>query len=574
MAKKEPLSANEKIKAKSHYLRGTIAEDLSKISTGSMSEENQQLLKFHGTYQQDNRDERANRRKKKLEKAYSFMIRIRVPGGYSTSKQWIAMDQMADQYGNGAMKLTTRQAFQQHGVIKHNLKLTMQNINKAAMDSIAACGDVNRNVMCHPYYYNTKINKELLKVSQEISDHLTPKTNAYHEIWLDSEKVVSTKKEIEPIYGKTYLPRKFKIAIAVPPHNDVDVYANDLGFVAIIKEEKLLGFNVLVGGGMGMTHGMSETFPRLADVIGFVPTSQVVEVAEKVVLVQRDHGNRENRKLSRLKYTIERLGLENFTTKLNKLLSKKLTPAKPFKFKSNSDNYGWIEDEKGNSYCTLFVEGGRLKNTEKLKMKTALKEIAQIHNGGFWLTGNQNVVINNVSKKQKRAVEKIINTYNLIPKVAHSELRLSSIACVSLPTCGLALTEAERFLPSVVTDLEKVMEEEGLSKQAITIRMTGCPNGCGRPFLGEIAFVGRSAGKYNIYLGASFVGDRLNKLYKVNVLADQLVLLLAPIIKDYAANKKAKESFGAFVLRKNYVKETKQGNQFHKNLSDKVAVLD
>ena len=366
----------------------------------------------------------------------------------------------------------------------------IKEINDTAMDTIAACGDVNRNVMCNPNPHLSEIHAEVLKVSQDISDHLTPQTGAYHEIWLDGEKVESSKEEEEPIYGKTYLPRKFKIAVAVPPSNDVDIHANDLSFVAIVEKGKLVGFNIAVGGGMGMTHGVEETYPRLADIIGFVPTDKVVDAAEKVVMVQRDFGNRENRKRARLKYTIDDRSPEWFTEKLNEYLGYDIEPARDFVFEDNGDRFGWVEDASGNFHLNLFISGGRVVDSPAYPLKTGLLEIAKIHKGDFRLTANQNLIISNISPAERPKIEKLLEEYKILNSHERSALRLNSIACVSLPTCGLALAEAERYLPNLVDDLEETVEECGLRHDAITIRMTGCPNGCGRPFLAEIAFVG------------------------------------------------------------------------------------
>ncbi len=560
------LSANEYIKIDSNYLRGTIAEGLADLSTGSMVEDDQQLLKFHGTYQQDDRDIRAGRRKHKLEKAYSFMIRIRVPGGVATSHQWLETDRLATQYANGTIKLTTRQAFQFHGIIKTNLKRTIAEINQAAMDTIAACGDVNRNVMCNPNPYLSEIHAQALKTAQEISTHLTPQTRAYHEIWLDGEKVESSEEDIEPIYGKTYLPRKFKITIAIPPSNDVDIYANCLSFIAIVEGEKLVGYNVAVGGGMGSTHGNEATYPRIADVIGFCTPEQVVDVAEKVVLVQRDFGDRTDRKHSRFKYTVDDKGPDWILAKLNEYLGYKLEPARDFKFEDNGDRYGWVEDANGNSHLTLFIAGGRVLDTPNYPMRTGLREIAKVHDGDFRLTANQNLIIANISPAKRPEIERLLEQYGIKDSHLESALRLNSLTCVALPTCGLALAEAERFMPELLTELEESLEENGLRHDAITIRMTGCPNGCARPFISEIGFVGRGPDRYNLYLGGGHAGQRLSKLYREDILSSQIRPLLAPIFSHYAKQRNDGEHFGDFCIREGYVAATVQGPDFHKNI--------
>ena len=563
----QKLAANETIKIRSNYLRGTIKEGLADLSTGAMSEDDQQLLKFHGTYQQDDRDLRPNRRKHKLDKAYSFMIRIRVPGGVATPQQWLETDRLATQFANSTIKLTTRQAFQFHGIIKSNLKRTIAEINQAAMDTIAACGDVNRNVMCNPNPYLSEVHAEVLKVSQQISDHLTPATRAYHEIWLDGEKVKSSEEDFEPIYGKTYLPRKFKITVAVPPSNDVDIYANCLSFIAIVEGGKLVGFNVAVGGGMGMTHGAEDTYPRLADVIGFCTVDQVTDVAEKVVMVQRDFGCRSERKHARMKYTVDDHGPDWILAKLNEYLGYDLEPVREFKFEDNGDRYGWVEGVNGKWNLTLFIQGGRVLDTPSYPMRTGLREIAKIHDGDFRLTANQNLMIANITAAKRPEIEKLLEQYGIKDSHLESALRLNSLACVALPTCALSLAEAERYLPDLLTELEEIIEEAGLRHDAITIRMTGCPNGCARPYISEIGFVGRSPGCYNVYLGGGFAGQRLSKLYRENHPGTEIKELLAPIIRRYAKERNEGERFGDFCIRAGYVAATEQGKDFHKNVA-------
>jgi sulfite reductase (NADPH) hemoprotein beta-component len=560
------LSANEGIKTRSNYLRGTIAEGLADLSTGSLSEDDQQLLKFHGSYQQDDRDLRPDRRKHRLEKAFSFMLRIRLPGGVATPHQWLETDRMAMQYANETIKLTTRQAFQLHGVIKSNLKRTIKEINDCAMDTIAACGDVNRNVMCNPNPFLSSVHAEVIQAARDISTHLTPQTRAYHEIWLDGEKVQTSEEEQEPIYGKTYLPRKFKITIAVPPSNDVDIFANDLSFIAIVENGKVVGYNVAIGGGMGMTHGNEATYPRIADVIGYCPAEKVVDVAEKVLMVQRDYGDRTDRKHSRLKYTVQDYGVDWFLKQINTYLGYDLEPTRPYHFEDNGDRYGWVEDEAGNFHFTLFVSGGRVLDTPTYPMLTGLREIAKIHDGDFRLTANQNLMIANVSAKKRSEVEALLEKYGMHRAHELSAMRLATIACVALPTCGLALAEAERYLPEVITNLEEKLEEYGLRHDAITVRMTGCPNGCGRPFISEIGFVGRGPDRYNVYLGGGHAGQRLSKLYRQDVAAGEIIDLLSPILKRYAKEADEGEHFGDFVIRTGYVNATVQGDDFHKNI--------
>ncbi len=564
----KPLSPNEGVKTRSRYLRGTLAEGLADTSTGSLAEDDQIVLKFHGTYQQDDRDVRADRRKHRLERAFSFMTRIRLPGGVITPSQWLASDEMCTNFGNGTIKLTTRQAIQLHGIIKTNLKRTIKQINDVAMDTIAACGDVNRNVMCNPNPYLSAIHAEVLRDARGISTHLTPRTRAYHEVWLDGEKVSSSEQEEEPIYGKTYLPRKFKIAIAVPPSNDVDIFANDLSFIAIVEEGKLVGYNVAVGGGMALTHGNEATYPRIADVIGFCPVEKIVDVAEKVLLVQRDYGDRVDRKHARLKYTVHDHGVPWFLGKLNEYLGYEIEAARPYQFDDNGDRFGWVEDANGNSHFTLYVCGGRVVDRPDYALRTGLREIAKVHTGDFRLTANQNLMIANVTPAQRPVLEALMEEYGIHRSHQQSGMRLSSIACVALPTCGLALAESERFLPDVVSKVEETLEEVGLRHDAITIRMTGCPNGCGRPFISEIGLVGRSPNRYNVYLGGGHAGDRLSKLFRDDVPGEEIAGILAPVLRDYAQARNEGEHFGDFVIRAGYVKATIQGDDFHKNLGN------
>jgi len=557
--KPKKLSANEGIKENSDFLRGTISESLLDDSTGSIPASDAQLTKFHGTYLQDDRDKRMSLIKEKKEKAFSFMIRVRVPGGVCTPKQWIGIDDLSDKFADGTLKLTTRQAFQLHGILKRNLKQTMKEINDTLLDTLAACGDVNRNVMSPANPFESKLHGQALDIAQQIHDHLTPQTSAYAEIWLDGEKTAIGESEVEPIYGKTYLPRKFKIAVALPPRNDVDVFSNCLGFVGIPDGEKIIGYNVLVGGGLGMTHGKTATFPRLADVIGFCKPEQVVQVSEEVVKIQRDHGDRSDRRHARLKYTIEDRGVEWFKEELNKRLGWNLEPTKDFYFESTTDRYGWNEDSDGHWTYGLFVEGGRLR----AKAKEAVRLIAEKIDCEFRLTANQNLVIARVSPESKLEIDKIFKEYEVTDSLSLSALRLNSIACTALPTCSLALAESERYLPSLIDELDGIIGELGLRDESIAIRSTGCPNGCGRPYLGEIGLVGKAPGKYNLYLGAGLVGMRLNKLYRPAIPHEEIISELRPVLEDFSKHRLESETFGDFCIRKEYVKETGQGSDFH-----------
>jgi sulfite reductase (NADPH) hemoprotein beta-component len=566
---KEP-SRNERIKEASDYLRGTLAEGLAEEITGAIVEDDQQLVKFHGMYLQDDRDLRGERGKKKMEKAFSFMLRVRIPGGVLTPAQWLALDGIGRSYGNGTLRITTRQTIQLHGVIKGNLKPTMARIDAALLTTIAACGDVNRNVMCNPNPYRSRAHAAAMVTANAITDHLLPRTPAYREIWLDGEKIAGGEDEstIEPIYGTTYLPRKFKIVVAVPPSNDVDVFAHDLGYIAIIdKTGEVAGYNVTVGGGMGMTHGEPETYPRTADVMGFCRPQDAVAVAEAVVTVQRDWGDRSDRKHARLKYTIEDRGLDAFRAEIERRSGVKLGKPKPFAFTSTGDRYGWTEGENGHAHLTLFIENGRVKDAPGTPMLTGLRRIAQDHEGDFRLTANQNIIIANVPKQNRAAVEALVAEHGLTSGA--SALRRNAMACVALPTCGLALAESERYLPDLVTALEERLAARGLAEDEIVIRMTGCPNGCARPYLAEIGLVGKGPGRYNLYLGAAFDGSRLSKLYAEDLEHAGIIDTLDPLFAAYAAERQRGERFGEFVIRAGIVAATGNGRDFHANTGAK-----
>lgn len=537
------LVSDEAVKAASDYLRGTITEGLVDASTGALSFYDTKLTKFHGIYQQDNRDIRAGLVERGLERAFSFMIRVRVPGGVATAEQYLAMDTIADKWTSGTIKITTRQAFQFHGVLKSVLKRTIQDINRSLLDTIAACGDVNRNVMCG-LSRDSVIHEQVKALATRLSAHLSPTSGAYHEIWLDKVLVGGGE---EPLYGKTYLPRKFKIAIAVPPSNDVDCLAHDLGFIAIVTEGTLVGFNVTVGGGMGQTHGNSKTFPRLADPLGFVSIGQAVQVAEKVMLVQRDFGDRKDRKHARLKYTIQDGGIEWFRGKVEELLGYSLEASRPYVFTSNSDVYGWAQQSPSTCAFTLFIQNGRIQDSQEYKLKSGLKAIASVHKGSFTLTPNQHLTISDIPNDQKSVISALLTQYKIDNSV--SALRLNSMACVALPTCTLAMAESERYLPSLIDKIDVIMDGIGLRDDAITIRMTGCPNGCARPSLAEIAFIGKAMGVYNMYLGGNGGGDRLNVLYKENV--DEVAILesLESLLTQYALRRREMERFGDYVVR-------------------------
>jgi sulfite reductase (NADPH) hemoprotein beta-component len=553
----------ERIKDASNYLRGTLVKSLQNPLTGALAEDDTQLSKYHGIYQQDDRDLRDERRRQKLEPHYQFLVRIRVPGGVCTPTQWLEVDRIANTWCNHTIRLTTRQAYQLHGIVKRNLKLTIAEINGALLDTIAACGDVNRNVMCNPNPYQSRLHEEVYEYARRISEHLTPRTTAYHEIWLDEELLSSSRQDEEPIYGKHYLPRKFKIAVAIPPSNDVDIFANDLGFIAIAEDDRLVGFNVTVGGGLSMTHGEENTYPRLADVIGYCPKNKTLQVAEEIVKIQRDFGDRTNRKHARFKYTIEDRGTEWLKFELNKRLGWNLEAPRSFVFEHSGDRYGWVEGTDDTWHHTLFIQNGRILDTEDYPMMTGLREIAKVHDGDFRLTANQNLIIGRVSSKEKPVIDALLKKYRLADSHQQTELRLNAMACVAFPTCGLAMAESERYLPSLIDKLDAVIKEAGLENEPILIRMTGCPNGCARSSLGEIGFIGKAPGKYNLYLGAGFHGQRLNKLYRENINEEQILAELTPILHRYARERNPGERFGDFVIKAGYVKEVFAGKDFH-----------
>jgi sulfite reductase (NADPH) hemoprotein beta-component len=555
------LSRNETLKAESNFLRGTIAKALEDRTTGAVPEDDTQLTKFHGIYQQDDRDLRPERAKKKMEKAFIFMARLRVPGGVLTPRQWIAMHDMAEERGNGTLRLTTRQTIQFHGIIKSNLKPAIQAIHAAMLDTIAACGDVNRNVICTTNPYRSAIHAEALATARALSAHLLPRTRAWHDIFIGDERVAGGEEEDEPILGRTYLPRKFKIAIAIPPLNDVDAFAHEIGLIAIVENGAIIGYDVAIGGGMGMTHGEPDTFPRTGDVIGFCRPEQVIAVCEKIVTIQRDWGDRADRKHARLKYTIERRGLDTFQEELHRRLGFALEPARPFAFERSGDPFGWIEGDDGSWHYCLFVENGRVRGD----MLRGLRAVAEAHEGRFLLTTNQNLIIADVPADRKSAMDDLLTRHGLRSEV--SALRRNAMACVALPTCGLALAESERYLPGLVTALEEVVEEAGLRDDEITVRMTGCPNGCARPYLAEIGLVGTGPGSYNLYLGGAFDGTRLSKLYRKQLDHEGIVAALRPLFSDYAREREAGERFSDFVIRAGIVKATTAGNRFHADLA-------
>jgi len=543
------LSANEGIKTRSNFLRGTITDGLENEITGALAADDTQVTKFHGFYQQDDRDIRAERKEQKLEPLHSFMLRARVPGGVCTPAQWLTINNIADELTmSGSIRLTTRQTFQYHGILKGDIRPVIQGLHSVLLDSIAACGDVNRNVLATTNPIESSLHKDVYQWAVRISEHLLPKTRAYHEIWIDNEKVASSEPEDEPIYGPTYLPRKFKTAVVVPPHNDVDVYTNDLGFIAIADNDVLTGFNVTAGGGMGATHGEPDTYPRLASDLGFIKPDDTLKVAEAILTTQRDFGNRESRKHARLKYTIDRMGVDAFRKEVEARSGVTFEPVVPVTFTQQGDRLGWVEGEDGKHHLTLFIENGRILDFPGRPLKTGLLEIAKVHKGDFRMTANQNIIVAGVAPEDRKQIEQLAREHSLYGGTL-TVLRENAMACVALPTCALAMAEAERYLPSLITHYEALQVKHGIEKDAIVIRMTGCPNGCGRPYVAEIGFVGKAPGRYNMHIGGNGLGTRLNTLYKENITEATILEETDALFARYAAERVAGERFGDFVHR-------------------------
>jgi len=554
----ERLGPDESMKDRSDYLRGTIADGLLDQITGAVpSADDVKLMKFHGIYQQDDRDLRDERRRQKLEPAYQFMIRVRLPGGVCTPAQWLKLDELARAHGGETLRLTTRQTFQFHWVLKDSLRPVIQGLHDTLLDTIAACGDDSRGVMCTVDPQSSRFHAEVAAMAKRVSDHVIPKTRAYHEIWYGSERVATSEPE-EPFYGRTYLPRKFKIGFALPPSNDIDVYSQDLGFIAVADEERLAGFNVAIGGGMGRTDQAPETYPRLATVIGFVPADSVIACADAVMAVQRDYGDRKDRQRARFKYTIDDKGLDWVKAEIEQRMGVPFESVRPFEFTTNGDSYGWNITPDGRHHRTLIIENGRLN----LQLLDALRDIARVHRGTFRLTANQNLVVAGVRTEDRAAIDAILAEH--FPDIDHfSILRRTAIACVALPTCGLAMAESERYLPSLLDKIEAILVENGLSGEPITIRMSGCPNGCSRPYIAEIGLTGRAPGKYNLYLGGGFHGERLNRMIRENVGEATILEVLAEVLARYARDRQTGEHFGDFTIRAGIVREVTEGRFFN-----------
>ena len=541
------LSDNERMKRESNFIRGTIEQDLQDPLTGGFNGDNYQLIRIHGMYQQDDRDIRNERTAQKLEPLHNVMLRARLPGGIITPKQWLVIDEFAEESTSyGSIRLTTRQTFQYHGVLKRDIKHMHQTLNSTGIDSIATAGDVNRNVLCTSNPVESELHQEAYEWAKKISEHLLPKTRAYLEIWLDGERLDTP--DEEPILGPTYLPRKFKTAVVIPPQNDVDVHANDLSFVAIAEQGKLIGFNVLVGGGLAMTHGDTTTYPRKATDFGFIPLSHTLAFAEAVVTTQRDMGDRLNRKNAKTKYTLERVGVEVFKAEVEKRAGLKFAEVRPYEFTSRGDSFGWVAGIDGKHHLTLFIENGRILDYPGKLLKTGMREIAKIHQGDFRLTANQNLIVAGVAEADKAKIEQLARDYGLLEDTV-SEQRKNSMACVSLPTCPLAMAESERVLPAYVTELEGLLAKHNIDDDTIIFRVTGCPNGCGRAMLAEVGLVGKAPGRYNLHLGGNREGTRIPRMYKENITDRDIMAELDVLIGRWAKEREAKEGFGDFVIR-------------------------
>lgn len=557
MIENENLSDTERIKQSSDGLRGTLAETLLDELTGAIGEDDKSLVKFHGMYQQDDRDRREERAAKMLERLWSFMIRLRIPGGLLTPEQYIALHHIAGENSTGTIKITTRQTIQLHGLLKHRIKPTISAFNAAGLDSISACGDVNRNVTCAAHPLQSAIHEQVHGYAARISQMLLPKTKAYYEIWLDQEKLTDKQEEEDPLYQDRYLPRKFKIGIGIPPNNEVDVLTNDLGLIAVINDDRLEGFNVAIGGGLGATHGNPDTYPRLATVIGFVPADddRLFKTIYEIVTIQRDHGNRSDRKLARLKYTLDRLGVDWYKQELARRTGFELEEPRPYFFNERQDLYGWQQNHLGLWYYTPFIENGRVVDEGPLALKTALFEIAQTGKANFRFTTNQGLILADIREKDKGLIDGILGKFDILTHTeTASAIRRNSIACVALPTCPLALAESQRYLPTLIGHIEVLLAGHDLSKEEIIIRMTGCPNGCGRPYAAEIGFIGTAPGRYNLHLGGDHEGTRLNRLYKENLDQSAILSELDLLFWLYKKERITGERFGDFAFRQRWYK--------------------
>lgn len=551
-----PLSDAERLKEESNFLRGTLAEDLVNPITGAIMGDNFTLMRFHGMYLQDDRDIRAERAKQKLEPLHSIMLRARLPGGVITPEQWLGVDKWADELTSyGSIRLTNRQTFQYHGILKPNIKTVHKALHTVGIDTIGTAADMNRNVLVSANPYQSHIHKEAHEWAKKISRHFMPHANGYAEVWLDAEKIESTVQEEEPILGRTYMPRKFKTTISIPPYNDVDLHANDMNFVAIEEDGKLVGFNVLVGGGLAMTHGDKATYPRCASEFGYIPVEHTLEFAEAILTTQRDWGNRSNRMNAKTKYTLDRVGVDVFKAEVEKRAGRPFEEIRPYKFTERGDRIGWTQGIDGKHYLSLFIENGRILDFPGKPLKTGMAEIAKVHKGDFRITPNQNLIVAGVEEDQKALIEEIAVAHGLMD-ASVSEQRKNSMACVALPTCPLAMAEAERFMPSFITKVEGLLEKHGFAKEEnIILRVTGCPNGCGRAMLAEIGLVGKAPGRYNLHLGGNRAGTRIPKMYKENITDEQILDEIDHLIGRWATEREENECFGDFTIRAGIIDE-------------------
>ncbi len=551
MTKPQKLSPVERIKTESNGLRGTLNESLQDEITGALREDDQSLIKLHGMYQQDDRDRREERTSKKLEWLYSYMVRLRLPGGLMTSEQWQALHHIAGQHSTGTIKITTRQTIQLHGILKSNLKPTLKAFDLLGLDSIAACGDVNRNVICSAHPNQSPAHEEIFSYAEKISLLALPKTRAYYEIWLDEEQLID-RNEDDPLYQDRYLPRKFKIAIAIPPNNDVDVFTNDIGLIAVVENNKFRGFNIAVGGGLGTTHGNEQTYPRLGTLIGFLDTEEkILKAVYEIITIQRDYGDRSDRKLARLKYTLDRMGVDVFKQELENRCGFPLDEVRSFEFTERKDFYGWQQSPDGKWHYTLFVENGRIFDDENIKLKSGLYEIAKTNSVNFRFTGNQNVILSDIDAADKETIDSLLHQYLLTQHTDEAgAVRKNAMACVAFNTCPLALAEAQRYLPSLITKMEPLLIKYNLEEEEISVRMTGCPNGCARPYAAEIGFVGTAYGRYNLHIGGDRLGERLNTKFKESLDESQILDTLDELFSVYKIEKNGNETFGDFSYRK------------------------
>ena len=536
------LTHNEVIKEAIPTLAGNIAATMAS-GVDQFSADDQQFIKFHGLYQQDDRDLR------KTAKKFMMMIRGRIPGGIMSPAQWITFDDLATTYGNNTLRITTRQSIQFHGVVMAGLGPLIRKINDCLLSTLAACGDVNRNVMAAPTPVQTTARAAMIADVHKVVAALAPKTNAYHAIWIDGVQLSlddpANKDFVDPLYGKTYLPRKFKTAFVLPPVNDMDVFTNCLGFIAVVENGQLIGYNLCVGGGMGRSHGNVTTYPRLADVLGFFAAQHIVDIAKAVLTVHRDFGDRTDRKRARLKYVVQDRGVDWTRAEIEQRAGIKLEPARATRFTTMSDDYGWHRALDGTNFLPLFVETGRIKDTSAIGQKTALRRVAEkFADIEFRLTANQNVILANVNDADKVAINALFAEHGVKTENQASLLHGNSMACPALPTCGLALAESERMLPGLVDRIEKLCGNLGLGSEEIVIRSTGCPNGCARPYMAEIAFVGKAPGRYQLWLGGNASGTRLNKIYKDVIKEADVETELGPLFARFAKERHTGERFG------------------------------